>query len=68
MSIFPPIVKIAGVWIEIKKGNITTESVRGIVNTTNNQMNLTGGVCYDLYLWFVSTHIVYSGHMGLELP
>ncbi|KAK2850446.1 hypothetical protein Q7C36_009229 [Tachysurus vachellii] len=37
-------VKIAGVWIEIKKGNITNESVRGIVNTTNNQMNLTGGV------------------------
>ncbi|KAK3543959.1 hypothetical protein QTP70_031865 [Hemibagrus guttatus] len=37
-------VKIAGVWIELKKGNITNESVRGIVNTTNNQMNLTGGV------------------------
>ncbi|KAM9486658.1 protein mono-ADP-ribosyltransferase PARP14 isoform 1-T1 [Clarias gariepinus] len=37
-------VKIGDVWIEIKKGNITIETVRGIVNTTNNQMNLTGGV------------------------
>ncbi|KAI5107530.1 poly [ADP-ribose] polymerase 14 isoform X2 [Silurus meridionalis] len=37
-------VRIAGVWIEIRKGSITNESVRGIVNTTNNQMNLTGGV------------------------
>ncbi|XP_053482454.1 protein mono-ADP-ribosyltransferase PARP14 isoform X3 [Ictalurus furcatus] len=37
-------VKIAGVWIEIKKGNITNESVRGIVNTTSKEMNLTTGV------------------------
>ncbi|KAF4086741.1 hypothetical protein AMELA_G00087870 [Ameiurus melas] len=37
-------VKIAGVWIEIKKGNIINESVRGIVNTTNKEMNLTTGV------------------------
>ncbi|XP_026783862.3 protein mono-ADP-ribosyltransferase PARP14 isoform X1 [Pangasianodon hypophthalmus] len=37
-------VKIAGVWIEIKKGNITNESVRCIVNTTNDRMNLTVGV------------------------
>ncbi|XP_076854433.1 poly(ADP-ribose) polymerase family member 14-related sequence 3 isoform X2 [Brachyhypopomus gauderio] len=37
-------VKIAGVWIEVRKGNITNETVRGIVNTTNDQMNLTGGV------------------------
>ncbi|KAF5890242.1 poly [ADP-ribose] polymerase 14-like, partial [Clarias magur] len=37
-------VKIGDVWIEIKKGNITIETVRGIVNTTNKQMNLTGGV------------------------
>ncbi|XP_072542636.1 protein mono-ADP-ribosyltransferase PARP14 isoform X2 [Salminus brasiliensis] len=37
-------VKLAGVWIEVKKGNITNETVRGIVNTTNNQMNLTNGV------------------------
>lgn len=36
--------KIAGAWVEIKKGNLTNESVRGIVNTTNNEMNLTGGV------------------------
>ncbi|XP_058248540.1 protein mono-ADP-ribosyltransferase PARP14 isoform X2 [Hemibagrus wyckioides] len=42
-------VKIAGVWIEIKKGNITNESVRGIVNTTNNQMNLTGGVSGTIF-------------------
>ncbi|XP_062861863.1 protein mono-ADP-ribosyltransferase PARP14 [Trichomycterus rosablanca] len=37
-------VKIAGVRIEVKKGTITNETVRGIVNTTNDQMNLTGGV------------------------
>ncbi|XP_060785283.1 protein mono-ADP-ribosyltransferase PARP14 isoform X3 [Neoarius graeffei] len=37
-------IRIGGVWIEIKKGNIITESVRGIVNTTNKEMNLTGGV------------------------
>ncbi|XP_007232471.3 protein mono-ADP-ribosyltransferase PARP14-like isoform X2 [Astyanax mexicanus] len=37
-------VKVAGVRIEVKKGNITNETVRGIVNTTNNQMNLTSGV------------------------
>lgn len=43
-NIFLPLVRIGGVWIEIKKGNIITESVRGIVNTTNKEMNLTGGV------------------------
>ncbi|XP_036426953.1 protein mono-ADP-ribosyltransferase PARP14 isoform X2 [Colossoma macropomum] len=37
-------VKIAGVRIEVKKGNIINETVQGIVNTTNNQMNLTSGV------------------------
>ncbi|KAI5628569.1 poly [ADP-ribose] polymerase 14 isoform X2 [Silurus asotus] len=37
-------VRIAGVWIEIRKGSITNESVRALVNTTNNQMNLTEGV------------------------
>ncbi|XP_066542681.1 protein mono-ADP-ribosyltransferase PARP14-like isoform X3 [Hoplias malabaricus] len=37
-------VKISGVRIEVKKGSITNETVRGIVNTTNNKMNLMGGV------------------------
>ncbi|TSM60544.1 Poly [ADP-ribose] polymerase 14 [Bagarius yarrelli] len=37
-------VKIAGVWVEIKKGNITNDSVRGIVNSTNTEMNLMRGV------------------------
>ncbi|KAI4880408.1 hypothetical protein NFI96_019082 [Prochilodus magdalenae] len=37
-------VKIGGVRIEVKKGSITNETVKGIVNTTNDQMNLTGGV------------------------
>ncbi|KAK1797640.1 hypothetical protein P4O66_008005, partial [Electrophorus voltai] len=37
-------VKIAGVRIEVKKGNITNETVQGIVNTTNDQMNLKRGV------------------------
>ncbi|KAL7881372.1 hypothetical protein AOLI_G00082200 [Acnodon oligacanthus] len=37
-------VKIGGVRIEVKKGNIINETVRAIVNTTNNQMNLTSGV------------------------
>ncbi|XP_035265189.1 protein mono-ADP-ribosyltransferase PARP14 isoform X2 [Anguilla anguilla] len=37
-------VKIHGIRIEVKKGDITTETVRGIVNTTNNELNLKGGV------------------------
>ncbi|KAI4880407.1 hypothetical protein NFI96_019081, partial [Prochilodus magdalenae] len=37
-------VKIGGVRIEVKKGSITNETVKGIVNTTNDQMNLTRGV------------------------
>ncbi|KAG1944967.1 poly [ADP-ribose] polymerase [Pimephales promelas] len=37
-------VKIGGVRIEVKKGDITTETVRGIVNTTNRDMSLRGGV------------------------
>lgn len=53
---FSPIIiaKIAGAWVEIKKGNLTNESVRGIVNTTNNEMNLMRGV-YNSW-----SHIVYS--------
>ncbi|XP_077071920.1 poly(ADP-ribose) polymerase family member 14-related sequence 3 isoform X2 [Siphateles boraxobius] len=37
-------VKIGSVRIEVKKGDITTETVRGIVNTTNRDMSLRGGV------------------------
>ncbi|KAG7463857.1 hypothetical protein MATL_G00181160 [Megalops atlanticus] len=37
-------VKIHNVRIEVKKGNITMETVRGIVNTTNKELNLKGGV------------------------
>ncbi|XP_036401797.1 protein mono-ADP-ribosyltransferase PARP14 [Megalops cyprinoides] len=37
-------VKIHDVRIEVKKGNITMETVRGIVNTTNKELNLKGGV------------------------
>ncbi|XP_030643397.1 protein mono-ADP-ribosyltransferase PARP14 [Chanos chanos] len=40
----PNQVKIGGVRVEVKKGDITTETVRGIVNTTNRDMNLKGGV------------------------
>ncbi|XP_067264755.1 protein mono-ADP-ribosyltransferase PARP14-like [Chanodichthys erythropterus] len=37
-------VKIKSVRIEVKKGDITNETVRGIVNTTNRDMSLRGGV------------------------
>ncbi|KAJ8351599.1 hypothetical protein SKAU_G00230750 [Synaphobranchus kaupii] len=37
-------VKIHGIRIEVKKGDITIETVRGIVNTTNKELNLKGGV------------------------
>ncbi|XP_035265187.1 uncharacterized protein LOC118223123 isoform X3 [Anguilla anguilla] len=37
-------VKIHGIRIEVKKGDITTETVRGIVNTTNNELNRKRGV------------------------
>ncbi|XP_034142622.1 protein mono-ADP-ribosyltransferase PARP14 isoform X2 [Esox lucius] len=37
-------VRIHGVTIEVKKGNITQETVRGIVNTTNSTIDLTAGV------------------------
>ncbi|KAI1884919.1 hypothetical protein AGOR_G00214850 [Albula goreensis] len=37
-------VKIHGIRVEVKKGDITTETVRGIVNTTNKDLNLKGGV------------------------
>ncbi|XP_048050723.1 uncharacterized protein LOC125270803 [Megalobrama amblycephala] len=37
-------VKIGSVRIEVKKGDITNETVRGIVNTTNRDMSLRGGV------------------------
>ncbi|KAJ8247116.1 hypothetical protein GJAV_G00258930 [Gymnothorax javanicus] len=37
-------VKISGVRIEVKKGDITTEGVRAIVNSTNKELNLKGGV------------------------
>ncbi|KAM4609213.1 protein mono-ADP-ribosyltransferase PARP14 [Polymixia lowei] len=40
----PNQVKIQGVMIEVKRGDITIETVRGIVNTTNADVNLTGGV------------------------
>lgn len=54
-----PVVKIAGVRIEIKKGNITNETVRCIVNTTNNQMNLTGGVFHTLQTRFSVSLLVF---------
>ncbi len=38
------IVKIGSVRIEVKKGDITNETVRGIVNTTNRDMSLRGGL------------------------
>ncbi|XP_061089956.1 protein mono-ADP-ribosyltransferase PARP14-like [Conger conger] len=37
-------VEIHGIRIEVKKGDITKETVRGIVNTTNNELNLKAGV------------------------
>ncbi|KAL1267282.1 hypothetical protein QQF64_032645 [Cirrhinus molitorella] len=37
-------VKIGSVRIEVKKGDITNETVRGIVNTTNRDMSLRSGV------------------------
>ncbi|XP_056611144.1 protein mono-ADP-ribosyltransferase PARP14-like [Triplophysa dalaica] len=37
-------VKIGSVRIELKKGDITNETVRGIVNSTNREMTLMGGV------------------------
>ncbi|XP_061089955.1 protein mono-ADP-ribosyltransferase PARP14-like [Conger conger] len=37
-------VKIHGIRTVVKKGDITTETVRGIVNTTNNELNLKAGV------------------------
>ncbi|XP_016114535.1 poly [ADP-ribose] polymerase 14-like [Sinocyclocheilus grahami] len=37
-------VKIGSIRIEVKKGDITNETVRGIVNTTNMDMSLRGGV------------------------
>ncbi|XP_051998490.1 LOW QUALITY PROTEIN: protein mono-ADP-ribosyltransferase PARP14-like [Xyrauchen texanus] len=37
-------VKIGSVRIELKKGDITIETVRGIVNTTNSEMSLKEGV------------------------
>ncbi|XP_076119600.1 protein mono-ADP-ribosyltransferase PARP14 isoform X2 [Alosa pseudoharengus] len=37
-------VKIGGVRIQVKKGDLTQETVKGIVNTTNADMSLKGGV------------------------
>ncbi|XP_048863184.1 uncharacterized protein parp14rs3 [Brienomyrus brachyistius] len=37
-------VKIREVRLEVRKGNIVTETVRGIVNTTNKDVSLKGGV------------------------
>nr|XP_023678134.1 poly [ADP-ribose] polymerase 14-like isoform X2 [Paramormyrops kingsleyae] len=37
-------VKIREVRLEVRKGNIVTETVRGIVNTTNKDLSLKGGV------------------------
>ncbi|XP_062313703.1 protein mono-ADP-ribosyltransferase PARP14 isoform X2 [Osmerus eperlanus] len=37
-------VMIHGIKIEVRKGDITRETVQGIVNTTNTDLNLTGGV------------------------
>ena len=36
-------VMIHGIKIEVRKGDITKETVQGIVNTTNSDLNLTGG-------------------------
>ncbi|RXN38720.1 poly [ADP-ribose] polymerase 14-like protein [Labeo rohita] len=41
---FDALLKIGSVRIEVKKGDITNETVRGIVNTTNRDMSLRGGV------------------------
>nr|XP_046225291.1 uncharacterized protein LOC124048492 isoform X1 [Oncorhynchus gorbuscha] len=43
-SLPPNHVKIHGVRIELRKGNITQETVRGIVNSTNADISVTGGV------------------------
>ncbi|XP_031662203.1 uncharacterized protein LOC109871402 isoform X3 [Oncorhynchus kisutch] len=43
-SLPPNHVKIHGVRIELRKGNITQETVRGIVNSTNADISFTGGV------------------------
>ncbi|XP_066543456.1 poly(ADP-ribose) polymerase family member 14-related sequence 3 isoform X2 [Amia ocellicauda] len=40
----PFLVKICNVTVEVKKGDITKETVRGIVNSTNHGLNLKGGV------------------------
>ncbi|XP_062390721.1 protein mono-ADP-ribosyltransferase PARP14 [Sardina pilchardus] len=37
-------VKISGVRIQVKKGDLTQETVKGIVNTTSADMSLKGGV------------------------
>ncbi|MBN3324776.1 PAR14 polymerase, partial [Atractosteus spatula] len=41
---FPSQVKVCNVTVEVKKGDITCESVRGIVNSTNKELNLMEGV------------------------
>uniref|UniRef100_A0A4W5QIH1 Poly [ADP-ribose] polymerase n=1 Tax=Hucho hucho TaxID=62062 RepID=A0A4W5QIH1_9TELE len=43
-SLPPNQVMIHGVRIEMRKGNITQDTVRGIVNSTNADISLTGGV------------------------
>ncbi|XP_031657998.1 uncharacterized protein LOC109867464 [Oncorhynchus kisutch] len=43
-SLPPNQVKIHGVRIEVRRGDITQETVRGIVNTTNSRISLTKGV------------------------
>ena len=44
MSIFCiRLVKIKGVLIELKQGNITAETVKAIVNSTNEDVNLKNG-------------------------
>ncbi|KAM6984986.1 LOW QUALITY PROTEIN: protein mono-ADP-ribosyltransferase PARP14 [Aplochiton taeniatus] len=43
------LVRIHGVMIEVRQGNITNENVRGIVNTTNANFNLTGGVSAAIF-------------------
>ncbi|XP_033862092.3 protein mono-ADP-ribosyltransferase PARP14-like [Acipenser ruthenus] len=40
----PSQVKICNVTVTIKKGDITTETVKGIVNSTNTSLNLNSGV------------------------
>ncbi|MGH0151153.1 UNVERIFIED_CONTAM: hypothetical protein FKN15_042096 [Acipenser sinensis] len=40
----PSQVKICNVTVTIKKGDITTETVKGIVNSTNTSLNLDSGV------------------------